>query len=120
MTMQITVEVPDRLGKQLQPFRDRLTEILERGLRELSVEKPRQFKDEEDILSLLAQKPAPEQVIALRPTPEFQERVSELLQRNKADGLSQQEDAELNRYLMLEHFVRLAKAHAYQELASQS
>lgn len=33
--MQITVEVSDELGRQLQPFQDRILEVLERGLLKL-------------------------------------------------------------------------------------
>jgi hypothetical protein len=38
--MQITVEVPDELGRQLQQFHDRIPEVLERGLQELLYESP--------------------------------------------------------------------------------
>jgi hypothetical protein len=54
---------------------------------------------------------APDQVLALRPFPELQARVSALLARSKTGELSQQENTELERYLMLEHLVRLAKVH---------
>jgi len=120
MTMRITVEVPDALGQQLQRFRERLPEVLERGLRELAVQEPISFKDENVILELLASRPSPEQVLALRPSPELQARASELLAKNKAEGLSHPEETELDRYFLLEHLVRLAKAHAYQQLAAQS
>ena len=56
--------------------------------------------------------------ITIRPSPELQARVSELLHRNKEGELSQREGAELERYLTLEHLVRLAKAHAYRQLAA--
>ena len=115
MTMQITIEVPDGLGRQLQKFRERLPEILERGLREVSAEADEGFPDENAIVELLASQPAPEQVLAVRPSPELQTRVSELLARSKAGELSRPEEAELERYLLLEHLVRLAKAHAYQQ-----
>jgi len=115
MTIHITIEVPDGLGRQLQKFPERLPEILERGLREVSAEVGEGFKDENAIVEILASQPAPEQVLALRPSPELQTRVSELLARSKTEELSRHEEAELERYLLLEHLVRLAKAHAYQQ-----
>ena|SRR5436190_1589670 len=115
MTMHITIEVPDGLGRQLQKFPERLPEILERGLREVSAEVGEGFQDENAIVEILASQPAPEQVLALRPSAELQTRVSELLARSKVEELSRQEEAELERYLLLEHLVRLAKAHAYQQ-----
>ena len=118
MTVEITIQVPNALGQQLQRFRECLPEILERGLREISAERPTDFPDENSIMELLASRPTPEQVLDICPSPELQMHVSDLLRRSKED-LSQREEAELERYLTLEHLVRLAKAHAYKQLAAQ-
>ena len=117
--MEIIIKISDNLGQKLQPFQDRLPEVIERGLREMLAESQVEFKDENEIMELLVSQPIPEQVLALKPSPEFQARVSDLLQRNKQGQLSGQESAELERHLMLEHLVRLAKAHAYKQLAAQ-
>jgi hypothetical protein len=58
---------------------------------------------------------SPEQVIVARPSPELQSRVSELLERAKSQTLTRQEERELDHYLVLEHLLRLAKAHAYRQ-----
>jgi hypothetical protein len=42
--------------------------------------------------------------------------IVELFDRNKSGTLSRSEEVELDRYLLLEHWVRLAKAHAYKHL----
>jgi hypothetical protein len=118
--MEITIQVPDELGQQLRLYQDRLPEVLERGLRELVAERSGGFQNEDGIIELLTSQPAPEQVLALHPSPELQARVSELLYRNKKETLSDQEETELERYLLLEHLVRLAKAHAYKQLANRS
>ena len=118
MTIEITIQVPDVLGQQLRRFRERLPEILGRGLREMLAEKPGEFQDENAIIELLTSQPAPEQVLAIRPSPELQARVSELLGRSKEGELSRQEETELERYLTLEHLVRLAKAHVHKQLAA--
>ena len=47
----------------------------------------------------------------------MQARVSELLRRSKADGLSREEEVELDRYRYLEHLVRLAKARALEQIS---
>jgi hypothetical protein len=119
MTVEITIQVPDALGQQLQRFRERLPEVLERGLREVLVERPESYQDENTIMELLTSAPHPEQVLAIHPSPELQARVSDLLSRSKAGKLSRQEEAEMERYLMLEHLVRLAKAYAYQQLTNR-
>lgn len=78
--------------------------------------------DEEmrQIVNLLASQPTPQTILDIRPSAAFQARVSELLARNKERTLSRQEEAELERCLMLEHLVRLAKARAYQQLNQPS
>jgi hypothetical protein len=118
MAIAITVEVPNELAPQLSQFRERIPEIIERGLRELAAEQATSFQDERQIIELLTSQPSPEQVLALQPSPEFQARVSELLTRSKASSLSTVEEVELDRYLTLEHWVRMAKANAYQKLTS--
>ena len=120
MSVQITIEVPDTLEHQVQRFRSRLSEALERGLRELSAEESADFRDENAIIDLLSSRPTPEQILAIRPSPEFQERVSDLLYRGKQGELSREEESNLDRYLLLDHIVRLSKARAFQHLAARS
>ena len=119
MTMQITIEVPNSLGQQLQRFRSRLPEMLERGLRELMAESSETL-DENAIVELLASQPLPERVLAIQPSFELQTRMSELLERNKRGELGRRDEAELERHLMLEHLVRLAKAYAYRQLRTDA
>jgi hypothetical protein len=127
--MQITIEVPDRLGEQLQQLGDRLPEALvriasdvaDRAIRELTPtetifyqdDSPKETLRERQIVELLASQPSPEVVLAIRPTPALQARMSELLEQNKSSTLTRSEEVELDRYLLLEHWVRLAKAHAH-------
>ncbi|MFN8484898.1 MAG: hypothetical protein U0768_17830 [Anaerolineae bacterium] len=112
--MEITVQVPDKLGRELQQVQDRLPEVLERGLREVLAETTPQFQDEQTIISVLASQPTPEQVLALHPSPALQARASELLARSKEGPLDPGESADLERFLLLEHLVRMAKAYAYR------
>ncbi len=116
--MQITLEVTDRLGERLQKLGDRLPELLDRVLQEFSPLDPIVFQDDRQIIELLASQPSPDEILALRPTPALQARMSDLLERNKLGTLSRQEETELDRYLFLEHLVRLAKAHAYKRVQS--
>jgi hypothetical protein len=114
--MQITIEVPDHLGEQLKQLGDRLPEALERALQDFAPTKIVSYQDDQQIVALLASQPSPETILAIRPTPALQERMSQLLEQNKSATLSRSEEVELDRYLLLEHWVRLAKAHAYQNL----
>jgi hypothetical protein len=115
--VQIVLNVPDDLGEKLQQLGDRLPELLDRALDEFTTEPDaspdRVSQDELQILDILASQPSPDRVLAIRPTAQLQSRMSELLDRRKSGELPQSEEAELDRYLLIEHWVRLAKAHAY-------
>jgi len=117
--VEITIQIPDALGQQLQGYQERLPEMLERGYREVAAEGSAVFQDESGVLDVLAGQPSPDQVMALRPSPQLQARVADLLTGSEAGDLSSQEEAELERYLVVEHLVRLAKAHAYKRLAAR-
>lgn len=115
--VQITIDIPDDLAQRLQQFQAQLPQVLKLGLQEFqSQQRYSTFLDEQDIISLLASQPTPEQILAIRPTPEFQARVSELLAQSKSGTLPAKEEAELERYFTLEHVVRLAKTRALSQL----
>lgn len=108
--------MPDALGHDLRQVQDRLPEVLERGLREVLAEAQPMLPDEQAVVELLTSQPTLAQILALQPSPALQQRVSELLQRKREEGRSSAEAAELERYLFLEHLVRMAKARALQQL----
>lgn len=116
--MLITIEVPPELGDKLTQLQDRLPELLARGLREIELEEQAITADEATIMRTLASRPTPQEVLALKPLPTMQARVSELLAQNKRGQLSHEEERELDRYLMLEHLMRLAKVQAKKDLYS--
>jgi hypothetical protein len=120
MEMQITLQVSEELGQELEQHQDQLVEILELGLRDIKVLETFAYQDENTILEILANQPEPHQVLALKPSPKLQARVSELLDRAKTGQISGKEEAELERYLTLERLVRLAKAYAAKKLKSTS
>lgn len=114
--MQVTIDIPDDLAEQLQQNMARLPEILERGLLEVQSETVTPFCTEADIVSLLAGQPDPKTILAIRPAPNLQSRMSKLLVAKKERDLLPEEQTELDRYFWLEHLVRLAKGNAYRQL----
>jgi hypothetical protein len=112
----ITLDLPDDLAERLRPLTDRLPRILELGLRELYASSPSEFSGASDILEFLASLPTPEEILAFRPSPTLQARVSDLLERNRTVGLSLTEEDEWQHYQYIEHLVRLAKARAALKL----
>jgi hypothetical protein len=115
--MQLTVEVPSSLGPQLADAGEQnLAEILALGLREWRSRRGAEFPGLNAVIERLAELPEPQEVLALRPSPEMQQRASELLAKSKNGGLSPEEDAEWQRLEFAEHIVRLAKARAALKL----
>jgi O-succinylbenzoate synthase len=72
----------------------------------------------EEVIDFLAGGTTPGNLIAFRPSEASRERVTELLRRQKNEGLSSDESSELEHYLQLEHLMRLAKARAQLRLAA--
>jgi hypothetical protein len=110
--MQITLDLPDNLAQKLQLLGDRLPAALDQALQGFLLDETTLGQGERQIIDLLASQPSPEEVLAIRPSEVLQTRVSELLERNKANGLSREEEAEFDRYMLLEHWVRMAKINA--------
>ena len=118
MTSSVTVEIPDNLAAQLSSLEDQLPQILELGLRELNAVGQFSFEGAAQVLEFLAGLPSPEEIIALRPSEALQQRITNLLDKNREQGLSTVEALEWQQYEYLEHLVRLAKAKAYLKLKS--
>ncbi len=118
---QMTIDIPNDLASLLEPYANRLPELLERGVRDVMQDRASSTAaDETAILELLASNPQPEAVLALTPSPELQVRMSALLTANKAGTISRRDEAELERILLLERLVRMAKANAYKQLGQNT
>lgn len=115
--MELTLRVSEDLASRLRPVEDRLPQILELGLREFHAAPPR-FEGLADVLETLARLPAPQEVLALRPSAAFQERISTLLDRLRSGELSADEECDWEQYKYVEHLVRIAKAKAALKLKS--
>lgn len=62
---------------------------------------------------------SPRRVLAYKASINSQKRVNLLLEKNKVDGLTIEENSEMERFMTVEHIVRLAKAKALQKLNAQ-
>jgi chemotaxis signal transduction protein len=72
-----------------------------------------------DELAVFLASLSPRKVLAYKASPKAQERVNILLEKNKTAGLTVDENAEMERFMTVEHIVRLAKAKAMQALNSK-
>lgn len=73
-----------------------------------------------ELVDFVARGCTSEQVASFRPSPEAQERVAELLRRQRDSKLSEEEAFELDGFVHLEHILGLAKAKAQLILDSRS
>jgi len=72
----------------------------------------------QEVIDFIASGTSPESVVAFRPSEAAQERVRTLLHKEKNAELSDEEKAEFDHYMHIEHLMRLAKVRARQLLAT--
>ena len=81
---------------------------------------PVERKSFDEIVDLFARGASSAEVLAFRPSPETQERVRELLERNAAGELTDEEAAELEVFGQLEHLMQFVKARAEEYLKTKT
>ncbi len=116
----VTIPIPDELAMQLESRTEELPAILQVGLREYDARRQLGYEGAAEILDVLASFPTPDDVLALRPSPALQERLSFLLEKNRETGLSVEEEQEWSQYERLEHLVRMAKLRAIEKQRSSA
>ncbi len=115
--MQVTIELPEELAKQLEAERDHLVEIIERGLRPRSAGQPSGVTE---VFDFLAHHPSPAEILAFRPSECSTECLRELLDKNAEGSLSTAEEAELDTLQSLNHLFALLKVQAQQQSQTNS
>src|SRR5262245_32129081 len=111
--VQITIEVPEALAKQLSAVGNRLPEVLERGLIGPSSLLHETYRS---VLEFLANNPLPEAILNFKLTPQTQERISDLLDENRTGQLTPAEAAELDEYAYINRLISMLKARALKDV----
>jgi len=113
--MQLTIEISDKLAKQLEHEQGRLAEIIARGLR-------RSWSGasglRREVVSFLAGRPTAEEILGFRPSDAAVKRSRELLARHQEGALSAEEEAELDEMCELDRFVSLIKTEILRQTAT--
>ncbi len=110
---QITIEVSDELAQDLAPIRDRLPEVLARALHE---QHPILNETYRYVLEFLASTPSPETILNFKMTAAMQERISDLLEKNREGQLTPAESAELDEYVRIDNLISLLKTRTFRAL----
>jgi len=114
--MQMTIDLPDQLARQLEPELGRLAEIIERGLQPRGTASSANWRE---IIAFLARGPRPEEIIAFRPLETHRERSRELLDKNRQGTLTPAEESDLEEREQLNYLMMLLKAEARKILVTQ-
>lgn len=115
--VEITIQVPEALAERLAAVGSRLPEVLTRGLEETP---PLPNEGYRYVLQFLATNPSPQAMVDFHPTPAMQERVRELLAKNRAGELTLTESVELDEAEQIENFLRKLKIRALKDLRTVS
>jgi hypothetical protein len=110
---QITIEVSDELARELAPIRDRLPEVLARALQE---QHPVLNETYRYVLEFLASTPSPEAILSFTLPVAAQDRISDLLEKNRSGQLTPAESAELDEYVRIDNLVSLLKTRTFRAL----
>ena len=126
----ITLEVPDELAVRLDFLREQVPTFLEQTLNSLLREKygsngnsrPMSFDSPiySEVLEFLASGPTTRQIAEYKVSPSLQDRVEDLLDKNREEGLTEQERAEMDTYVRVSHIMTLLKIHARKALGNSA
>ncbi|MEY2985022.1 MAG: hypothetical protein RLZZ568_1639 [Cyanobacteriota bacterium] len=106
---QITLDLPDDLLAQIEQTGENPSDWLRHNLPNLLQSgSPLPAHLYRHILNFIASNPTPEKISEFRPTPEMQERLSNLL--NRQGDLTPSEQSELDEYERIEHLIIMLKA----------
>ena len=120
----ITLELPDNLAKQLEAMRGQLPSLLTTALGASSAKKTSQTSHTaaihpvyREMLDFLATSPPPQQIIDFKISAVSRNRLEELLEKNREDGSTEEEIAELDVFELVHHSMVRLKARAHITLS---
>ena len=72
----------------------------------------------DELITFLASSPSSQAIVAYRPPEALQARLSELMEKNRQDSLTTEEEAELDEFLRMNRFMSRLQAKAKLHLRS--
>ncbi len=125
MTVELTLQVPNRVAQRLEPIRDRLPALLSQiaeaqppfyspPVMTRPVNIPLAYAE---VIEFLVSGPPPREIISFKVSEKAQARLRKLLDKNRESLLTSAEQAELDLYEQIEHVMILLKARAHASTA---
>jgi hypothetical protein len=121
---QITIDIPDELAQQLEPFQEQFSELFTRliatpRLKQNTIAAAVTTGDTyREILDFLVSRPTLEQIIGFKVSEASQGRLQALLQKNRELALTDAESTELDLYEQLDTLIRFLKIRAHAALST--
>ena len=72
----------------------------------------------DEVIDFITSCPSPELIVSFKPSVAMQNRLEALLEKNRANGLTEGEKTEMEQFLLIEHLMRIAKAKARKKIAA--
>jgi hypothetical protein len=117
IAVQLTIEIPDDLAKELGPEREHIAEVIRRGLAQ-PISAATALAEE--VIEFLGRGPGPQEIIGFRPSQESVRRAAELLEKNRESTLTPDERAEIEEICAWNRVFALIKAQARLHLQAAS
>ncbi|MCC6616588.1 MAG: hypothetical protein IT320_24155 [Anaerolineae bacterium] len=70
----------------------------------------------DEILEFLAEGPSPQAIVAYKPSEILEQRLEYLLERNRQDLITHEEQAELEEFLRMNHFISMLQIRTRKKL----
>jgi hypothetical protein len=120
--VQVTIDIPEDLAKQVESEREKLAEIIRLGLNEHAwlEHEVENCALAEEMVSFFALNPSTTDIVAFRPSEASVARGRELLAKNRDNSLTLEERHELESFARLNRFFMELKARMRRQLASAS
>lgn len=115
--VEITIQVPESLAEKIAANRERLPEVLALGFQELPSLPNEVYRH---VMEFLASNPSPQAILDFELTPAMRERVTTLLQKDRADQISEAEIAELDEYVRIDNILSTLKTGALRRVKTGS
>lgn len=109
----VTLDIPDYLLPMLDTAGDQLPLVLEMGMSRLAPVSTQAYME---AMTLLTRNPTPEEIMEFRFSDDVENRIHELLRKNRSGQLNKAEEVELDRLSQLEEQLQLVKAQALNNI----
>jgi hypothetical protein len=116
--MTVTLELPDEIGAKPLPNPRVLAGFIEAGLRRQRISSPL-LRELSGMVERLSDSPSAEEIATMRVSEEAQERMEDLLEKNREGTLTDEDRREWEEFERMECLVRMAKVSAVAKLQTR-